>query len=694
MKSHPRNSRIRFLLLFLGAVLCIPRTLGAFRPLFSRLALVAGNGTQGFRDGAFSDAFFNQPGGLAFSEDSTRLFVADTLNHRIRVVQLDQDNAVTTLSGQDPPGLRDGPVSSALFNLPLDLAVIPGEKLVVNDTGNRLLRVIDLKNGVVSTLMGSPHPPRKGPGEPRRAGTPAAPAQPEPATQVSAEGIRDLAYLASADSIFFTQPSQGTLKRLDLKTGLVTLCLDHHSLVPRPGALCALGDELYLADQIATPVFRLQWRNGALSDPVSVANSAFQVIALAKSSDALYALQGATQGPLERLLPETQAVTFLSVWGDEVPNPGDNLEAVAYINDRVHPGFVMDPSEQRKVYIANPTRNIITAFRDLVGNDLTGGDWRNSNGLNEPEYPARKPAKTFRILFVGDSRSTMMVPYPYPPTFNSQHSQFPRVLSICKKMELELNTLASLDDAPLNFEVLNLSHSGTEPLFLWPTYEVPGIVARNDIDLVVLLFAPDDYSARNPASYFERPLTPDGIPAERVDPEYLLKPYQQRIGPKGEPRRFYEIGKEKHLVKVEGNNLVIDDGFMTEPKLHDLLVDMLGKPLGILNQKLGGMRTSSGGPVRLLLCFTPTGYSRPCTNDEQLRKDITAKFGVPFLDLTAEMTALRVTYNPLSETGSAWHFDPAGMEFFARLFAHHLIRDGWVPWASPATPTPPGDKVN
>ena len=94
-------------------------------------------------------------------------------------------------------------------------------------------------------------------------------------------------------------------------------------------------------------------------------------------------------------------------------------------------------------------------------------------------------------------------------------------------MELELNTLASLDDLPENFEVLSLFHNANDPhLFLWPTYEVPDAVKKNDIDLVVIFQPPTVGNMENMPflDYFYRPITPEQSSRGKDKYGILLKP--------------------------------------------------------------------------------------------------------------------------------------------------------------------------
>ncbi|MGI8555291.1 MAG: hypothetical protein ACR2LT_02900 [Pyrinomonadaceae bacterium] len=110
--------------------------------------LIAGVENQkGFRDGAAKNALFNAPVGVTVSDD--KIFVADTYNDRIRVIE---NGNVTTLAG-GTEGFADGFGSDAKFDTPCGLAILRGGEIVVADAKNRRLRVVE-QNGKVWTLTG------------------------------------------------------------------------------------------------------------------------------------------------------------------------------------------------------------------------------------------------------------------------------------------------------------------------------------------------------------------------------------------------------------------------------------------------------------------------------------------------------------------------------------------------------------
>ena len=107
-------------------------------------------GTRGSVDGAATTATFHWPVGLAV-DASGILWVADTYNHILRKVLA--DHSVSTVAGYaGSAGNLDGTATTARFNQPCGVAVLPGGNLAVMDTGNRLLRQVT-PAGVVTTYI-------------------------------------------------------------------------------------------------------------------------------------------------------------------------------------------------------------------------------------------------------------------------------------------------------------------------------------------------------------------------------------------------------------------------------------------------------------------------------------------------------------------------------------------------------------
>lgn len=115
-----------------------------------RVYVLAGAPESGYRDGDVRVARFSLPSGVAIDGDGS-VYVADTLNHCIRVIT--PDGFVSTLTGKaDQPGMADGPLSQALFNEPNDLGLGPDGSLYIVDKGNQRIRRI--YDGQVTTVAG------------------------------------------------------------------------------------------------------------------------------------------------------------------------------------------------------------------------------------------------------------------------------------------------------------------------------------------------------------------------------------------------------------------------------------------------------------------------------------------------------------------------------------------------------------
>ncbi|MDA1258685.1 MAG: alkyl hydroperoxide reductase [Chloroflexi bacterium] len=78
------------------------------------------------------------------------LYLADSYNHKIKRLDL-VTGLVKTIAGSGERGMEDGPASEASFDEPAGLAFANG-RIYVADTNNHLIRVIDIGAETVSTL--------------------------------------------------------------------------------------------------------------------------------------------------------------------------------------------------------------------------------------------------------------------------------------------------------------------------------------------------------------------------------------------------------------------------------------------------------------------------------------------------------------------------------------------------------------
>ena len=119
----------------------------------STVSTYAGTGLFGSDDGSTTTATFGAPFGLALAADG-RLFVADSDNHRIRVIDAN-GSIVSTYAGNGTSGSDDGSTTTASFANPTGLALAADGRLFVSDRGGHIIRVINANGSIVSTYAGS-----------------------------------------------------------------------------------------------------------------------------------------------------------------------------------------------------------------------------------------------------------------------------------------------------------------------------------------------------------------------------------------------------------------------------------------------------------------------------------------------------------------------------------------------------------
>ena len=100
-------------------------------------------------------AQLNFPTAVAVDREGN-LYVADTMNHRVRKVD-SETGIISTLAGTGQARFSGdgGPAHQATLNEPAALAVDDAGQLYVADQSNHRVRVVDLKTGVIRTVAGT-----------------------------------------------------------------------------------------------------------------------------------------------------------------------------------------------------------------------------------------------------------------------------------------------------------------------------------------------------------------------------------------------------------------------------------------------------------------------------------------------------------------------------------------------------------
>ncbi|MGP1272144.1 MAG: thioredoxin-like domain-containing protein [Phycisphaerales bacterium] len=128
---------------------------------------LAGSGRENSLDGPLDEAALAQPSGLALSADGRRLYFADSESSSVRVVDLDANEVRTTIghrvssafsNGLFEFGDIDGVFPDARLQHVLGVTLLPGEgpgdTLLVADTYNHKLKVLDAEAQSIRTIAG------------------------------------------------------------------------------------------------------------------------------------------------------------------------------------------------------------------------------------------------------------------------------------------------------------------------------------------------------------------------------------------------------------------------------------------------------------------------------------------------------------------------------------------------------------
>ncbi len=121
----------------------------------SMISTIAGNGSAGYAEGLGTSAVFSSPQGLAVDSIRNLLYISDSGNHAIR--KLDLSTYQTSLVAGSPgvSGYADGIGSNAKFYNPGGIDIdAQNNILYVADTGNQVIREINLNTDQTSFIAG------------------------------------------------------------------------------------------------------------------------------------------------------------------------------------------------------------------------------------------------------------------------------------------------------------------------------------------------------------------------------------------------------------------------------------------------------------------------------------------------------------------------------------------------------------
>jgi uncharacterized protein (TIGR03437 family) len=173
------------------------------------ISTVAGNGVAGFSGdgGQATAAEFNQPEGVRLDSKAANLYIADYNNNRVRMVNL-SNGVVTTVAGNGNYEFNgDSGVATQIAFDPSDIAVDSAGNVYIADYTNSRIRKVSATDGTIKTIAGIANPGYSGDNG--------------PAVQAALYGPTGISVDAQ-NNIYFIDVYNNRVRKINQSTGIIS----------------------------------------------------------------------------------------------------------------------------------------------------------------------------------------------------------------------------------------------------------------------------------------------------------------------------------------------------------------------------------------------------------------------------------------------------------------------------------------
>jgi DNA-binding beta-propeller fold protein YncE len=176
-----------------------------------KVAVIAGTGTKGHAGdgGPAKDALLSAPHEVRF-DSKGNMYVAERDSHVVRHIEM-KTRIVTTLAGTGTAGYsgEGGPAKAAQLNQPHSIVLDSADNVLICDINNNRVRKVDAKTGIISTFAGT--------GEnaptPDEGGMLTTPLAAPRSIEIAPDGTMYL-LLRAGNKVIAMNPAQGRLRRI------------------------------------------------------------------------------------------------------------------------------------------------------------------------------------------------------------------------------------------------------------------------------------------------------------------------------------------------------------------------------------------------------------------------------------------------------------------------------------------------
>ena len=605
-----------------------PADEGILEAIHAPIALMAGRGEAGLKDGPFHRALFSSPRGIAYSPTGNQLYISDRYNYAIRRVRLNHLNEVDTIVEGIKPRLAKDRRDSIE---PGAIAFVPPQTIVVFDHSLTRLVFFDVDAPAARTYVSLPHAVVNMVPIPNRNGV--------------------LYTLEKSTKIFRTTLERKKIEEVPLKTlpPIAATFLYWH------------GDKLLIGSQATQTIHTATY----VEDTLKLKGEALQMPQNTKSifatKNGIFAIQNDKNDPIVRIDPPGK---FENI---SIIDPGltDGYPAIAAerfaVDDDQVPMAITDPSDPNRVAISLPGANKIIEFNDSQWYEATARSLANQKTqLYNFNYSEAKPEGTTRILTIGDPRFKSIG--TVKPNQELTGTRFDLATSI---LNIKLNEKAALSGIKKRYEIFNLSSQSYDNILAWAPTVAPKIAVKYNIDHIIFFIV----GSHSLSPFFLYPTNSDG---------------ELEYDPNNENDSFSEANiKDRALMVMlkllrQENLLEIRSG-----KLHwaefgkivsgtDLRSQVKRLFLMSLKSLIKNTTTLLNRSPSFTVVYIPSGPHNCCTTDADLWGELAHQMNAHFVDLSPEISTLYETYFPIHTNDKFPLFTLTGHRLVAELLANRL----------------------